>query len=432
MLKKRIGLYGLIMVAVGSCIGSGIFRTPAEVALLLPSQGLVIIVWLVGGFMALTGALTFAELGANFPGSGGIYVFLRKAYGDLPAFLFGWAYLVIVTTGSLAALSLVFADYFCNLFSLNDSFKIPLAASAVILLSVINCLGVQISSGFATVITSLKVMGILAIITVGVCYGSEFHFSFQMEPDTHLHGLPAAFGLALIGAMFSYGGFQHASFVGDEVKNANRNLPLALIIGTAIVCFCYVLINIAYMNLLPMKEFLQSTSVASDSILKITDLGALLATILIAGSVFGTISIYTLSSPRIYYAMANDGLFFQSIARIHPRTHAPVNAILLQAAIAVVILLFWKTFSDIISYVVFVDFMFLSLTAAGVFILRKKYLKTKPTTFANSLVPVLFIACSCFMLFYTLTERWQNAVAGLVLLAVGIAFYFVMKKKKPA
>lgn len=429
MLKKRIGLYGLIMVAVGSCIGSGIFRTPSEVALLLPAQGYVILVWLLGGFMALTGALTFAELGANFPGSGGIYVFLRMAYGDLPAFLFGWAYLVIVTTGSLAALSLVFADYFCNLFVLSASYKIPLAASAVILTSAINCMGVQVSSGLASVITSLKVLGILTVITVGVYYGSEFHFSFTMPPDVHVQSLPAAFGLALIGAMFSYGGFQHASFVGDEVIDAKRNLPYALIIGTSIVCFCYVLINIAYMNLLPMNAFLQSTSVASDSMLRVTSVGALLATVLIAGSVFGTISIYTLSSPRIYYAMANDGLFFQSIARTHPRTHAPVNAILLQAAIAVVILLFWKTFSDIISYVVFVDFMFLSLTASGVFILRKKYAQAKPTTITNSLVPVLFIGCSCFMLFYTLSERWQNAVAGLVLLALGVIFYFMLKKK---
>ena len=428
-LPKKINLYGLTMIAIGSCIGSGIFRTPSEVALLLPSQGYTLVAWFLGGVIALTGALTFAELGSRFNGSGGIYIFLREAYGNLPAFLFGWAYLTVVTPGALAALSLVFADYAGKLFFLSDIQKTLLALATIISLSVINGLGVHISNSVASIITTLKIAGILTVIFIGVYGGQYFHFDFNVLPQAKAFDLQSAMALALIGVMFSYGGFQHASFVSGEIENANKNLPRALIIGTSIVCFCYLTINYAYMNLLPLQTFMNSKSVAADAISTVWSSGALFATVLISVSVLGTISIYTMSSPRIYFAMANDGLFFQKLAYIHPKYKTPLYSIMVQCIIACVILLFWKTFADVTTYVVFVDFLFLILAASALFITRRK--NTEAGVFKSPLyplTPIVFIAISTYMLFYTLTERKENAIAGLILLALGCVAYYFYKK----
>jgi len=434
-LKKELTLYGLTMVAIGSCIGSGIFLTPSQIAGDLPSSLLIIIVWITGGLVALTGALTFAELSAMMPKTGGVYAYLKECYGSLFGFLYGWAYLLVISSGAIAALSIAFAYYIGFLIPLSDTGQIIVAIIAIIIVTLINIFRAKYAEIFSNIFTGLKLIGIILLIVIGLLLGSSETFTLNIPekiPDSG--SWITAFGLALVGVLWSYGGWQHASYVSGEAINAKRNIPRAMVIGALIVSVAYILTNLSFMYLLPIDKMAESKSIAADAIKTILPYGGIIIALLIAISTFGTAGIYTLSSPRIYYAMAADGLFFKKIADIHPRFHTPVNAIIVQSTWAIILLIFWGTFENVITYVTFTDWIFFTLTACIVIIFRYKRKETFRSykTFGYPVTPLIFIFISAAFVINTLIKKPLQAWAGLILLFIGIPvfIYFNYQKKK--
>ncbi len=430
-LKKEFTLYGLTMVAIGSCIGSGIFLTPSQIAGHLPTPLLILLVWAIGGVIALTGALTFAELGSMFPQAGGVYVYLKEAYGDLFGFMYGWVYLVVITSGANAALSIACAYYLAFIFPLSQT-GIKLAAiGALIVVTIINIVRVKAAEIFASVFTSLKLLGVGAIIVIGIVFGKQEFSFFESQAGAPSGSLLSAFGLAMIGVLWSYGGWQHASFVAGEAKDACRMVPRAMILGAIVVSVVYLLANLAYLFLLPVEAIASSQSLAADAVSTILPFGGVLIAVLIAISTFGTLGIYTLSAPRIYYAMSRDGLFFKKLAYVHPRFRTPIYAILAQSVWAVVLLLFWGTFEDLITYVVFTDWIFFGLTAVGIFIFRRtrKDMPRPYRTLGYPIVPLIFITITFGFVINALIAKPVHAWAGLILMVVALPIYFSFKRR---
>ncbi|MGB3862770.1 MAG: amino acid permease, partial [Candidatus Aminicenantaceae bacterium] len=284
----------------------------------------------------------------------------------------------------------------------------------------------------ANVFTGLKLLGVAAVIVIGILWGKARADLFHAETTASTGSLVAAFGLALIGVLWSYGGWQHATFVAGEARDARRTIPRAMIIGALVVAVVYLLTNVAYLFMLPVDAIAASNSLAADAISTLLPFGGILIALLIAISTFGTLGIYTLSAPRIYYAMSRDGLFFKKLAWVHPRFRTPVYAILVQSAWAVVLLLFWGTFEDLITYVVFTDWIFFGLTAAGIFIFRRK-LKDHPRpykTLGYPVVPLIFITITFLFVLNSLIEKPLHAWAGLVLMILALPVFFTFKKRQ--
>lgn len=427
-LQKSISYFALTMIAIGSCIGSGIFISPADVASQLSNGSQVLIVWLIGGVVALTGALSFAELAARFPGTGGVYIYLREAYGDLVAYLYGWTSLTVITSGAIAALCIAFARYFSSLTGIGESAQVPMALGALLLVTVINIVGVKWSALFSSFMTLLKVVGIGLIVLVCLTYGQQLSHNLGIVKD---ETVGVSFGLALVGVLWSYGGWHHASYVGGEVLNANKVLPKALITGAVVVTATYMLVNLAYLSVLSIEEISSSKAVATDALLKVTAIGGMLIAALISLSTIGTAGIFTLSAPRIYFVMGADKVFFPWLADIHPKFGTPLKAIALQSAWAGVLLVFWGTFENLATYVVFMDWIFMTLGAIALFMFRRKLKKPSNTAYKVPffpITPLIFIGISMWFLGSTLIGRPQQAIAGLVLMAIGLPFYFGFKK----
>jgi basic amino acid/polyamine antiporter, APA family len=430
-LAKELTLYGLIMVAIGSCIGSGIFVTPAQIAVLVPSWGLIIGVWAIGGLITLTGALTFGELGALFPKAGGIYVFLKEAYGGWLGFLYGWAYLLIITSGSIAVLSLAFTYYISYFIPMDNTWKILTSIIVIITLTTLNVLRAKFGEMFSNIFTGLKIIGILIIIACGFIYGStSFSFSAAAAASAG-KGTLSNFGVALVGVLFSYGGWQHASFLAGETKNPRKNVPIAMVTGALVVILIYLLVNVSYMLLLPIDKIAVSQKVAAEATSTVLPFGGMMVAAIIAISTLGTIGIYTLSAPRIYYAMADDGLFFKGIAKVHTKFKTPINAIIIQSIWSIVLLLFWGTFEDLITYTVSVEWIFFALAAAGIFIFRKRMKDAERPykTFGYPVTPIIFIGITIWFVINMMINKPLHMGIGLGFLALGLPFYFYFKRK---
>jgi len=431
-LRKELTLYGLTMVAIGSCIGSGIFLTPSQIAGHLYSPWLILLIWGIGGIVTLTGALTFAELGAMFPSAGGVYVYLKEAYGDLFGYLYGWAYLLVICSGAIAALSIAFAYYLGFLIPLGDTGIKVVGVAAIVVVTIINILRAKAGEVFSNIFTGLKLIGVAGVICIGFFLGNPGLIKHPTSAAVSSDNLLVAFGLALIGVLWSYGGWQHASFVAGEAKNARRTVPRAMIIGALVVALVYLLTNLAYLFLLPVDKIVGSESLAADAVSSVIPFGGILIAIVIAISVIGTAGIYTLSSPRIYYAMADDGIFFKKLAWVHPRFRTPVNAIVTQSVWAVILLLFWGTFEDVITYVVFIDWIFFGLTAFSVYVFRltRKDIARPYKTLGYPITPAVFIIVSSFFVVNTLIEKPKQAWAGLIFMAIGILLFIHFKRKR--
>ena len=420
------------MVAVGACIGSGIFASPGQIAKEVDNQTLVLVVWTLGGLIALTGALTFSELGGMFPKAGGVYVFLKEAYGDWMGFLYGWAILLVINTGALAALAITFADYMTFFMPLNDFGKIILAIITILGLTLVNITGVNTSQWLANVFTGAKLLALIGLIILGFIFYDptrvELTLNFTNLPDDTFSGLL----LALIGVLWAFGGWHHASYLSSETINAKRNVPKAMIFGVLIVTIVYVLANLAYMMLLPLDAIAETKRVAGDAMMTIVPWGGKLMAMVIAISVFGTIAIYTMSAPRIYFAMAEDGIFFQKLKYIHPRFKTPSFAMLLQTGWAIVLLLFWGTFSNLITYVTFMDIIFMTLAGVSLFIFRKKRPDQERPVKAlwYPFIPAFFVISSALFVGSTFIGKPEQAWAGLIVLGLGVPAYFMFRRKK--
>ncbi len=430
-LKQALTGFDLTMIAIGSTIGSGIFLTPSLIAQQLESPWLILAVWVVGGVTTIAGALTFAELGGMLPGAGGVYVYLNQAYGGLWGFLFGWAYLLVVNTGGVAALSVAFATYFGSFVSLDPTGTTLAAILGLAFLTALNVIGVKVGGMFSDVFTLLKLAGIILLIVVGLGWGSSSATEFSAAAVLP-ENLGGALAVAMVGVLWSYGGWQHASFAAAEAKEPQRTVPLAMVTGALVVTAVYILTNVAYMLLLPLSSIGGAERVAADAIsVVLGPAGGTMIAAAIVVSTFGTAGIYTLTAPRIYFAMAHDGVFFRSVAQVHPRFHTPATAIIIQSAWACVLILFWGTFNELISYVVFTDWIFFGLAAGSIFIFRRRMPDAaRPyKTFGYPATPLLFIAVAMWFVINTCVEKPEQAVAGLGFLALGVPVYYFWRKR---
>ena len=426
-LRQSLTLFDVTMIAIGGTIGSGIFLTPSLIAHALPSPWLILAAWLVGGLMALAGALTFSELAGLMPHAGGEYVYLKEAYGSLVGFLFGWAYFLVVNAGGLGALSVAFATYLGYFVPLGPAGAKAVAIGGLLALTVVNVVGVKAGAIFSDIFTVLKLAGIAGLVGVGLALGSSATSDFSLALGPVPGGLAGGLAAAMVGVLWSTGGWQHATYASAEIRDARRTLPLAMTIGTAAVTLIYLSVNVAYLFLLTPAEMAASPRVAADAVSRVLGpAGGSLISLAIFVSTFGVVGIYTLTAPRIYFAMANDGVFFRRVAAVHPRFHTPAFAIVAQSLWAAVLILFWGTFENLISYVVFTDWIFFGLAAAAVFVFRRRR-PDAPRTVRVPLypfTPAFFVAVSAWFVAVTLVERPAQAWAGLAFLALGVPAYY--------
>ncbi|MBX6365597.1 MAG: amino acid permease, partial [Gemmatimonadetes bacterium] len=376
---RRLGLFDGTMVVVGGIIGAGIFLNPAIVAQRLGAAGWILGVWAIGGAVALAGALCFAELGARRPAAGGGYVYLREAFGPLPAFLYGWTLLLVINTGGVAAVAVTFARYATDLAHLPAGVVKPLAAAAILLLSAVNYFGVRPGSITQNVLTVLKLAALAVLIVVALAFaGLEATPAGGAMPAAGATpaapgglALVVAVGAALIPVLFSYGGWQNANFVAEEMIEPRRDLPRALLIGTGIVVAAYVLANVAYLTTLGAGGLAGSLAPASDTMrAALGPVGGTAIALGIVVSTFGFLNLSILAAPRVYQAMADDGLFFSWAAELHPRWRTPGGAIVFQAAWAVMLLVS-GTYGQLLDYVVFGDWIFFGAVVATLFVYRR-------------------------------------------------------------
>ena len=430
-LLRRLSTFDLMMIVIGSIIGSGIFITPSSIAEVLPSAWLILFVWLLGGLLALTGALTYGELGALMPRAGGVYVYLTEAYGGLFGFLYGWANFLVINTGALAALAIVYATYFGYFIPLSEVGVKVVAVGGIVFLTLINCFGVKVGGVFSDVFTLLKLLGIGGLILLGLLLGAGREIFVGPLIPPLKNSLGSALAMGMVGVLWSYGGWQHATFASGEAMDPKRSLPVSIITGTIAVVAIYLLTNIVYLYLLPIDTMASSPRIAATAAEAfLGPIGGVLISLTIFISTFGTSGIYTLTAPRIYYAMAEDGVFFKKAAYVHPKFRTPMYSIIFQSMWAIILVLSGN-FLQLITYVAFTDWIFFALTAATVIIFRRKYPSAERSyrTWGYPLTPVFFILVSTWFVVNTLLNSPRQALAGLCFLAVGVPIYYIWRKK---
>jgi APA family basic amino acid/polyamine antiporter len=452
-LVRQLGLFDSVMVVVGIVIGSGIFLTTGIMAKSIPSAGLILLAWLIGGLLTLAGALTYAELGAAMPEAGGQYVYLREAYGPMSGFLFGWILFLVYLTGGIAALALAFGEYVGYFFpslgteqvilTLNVPFlqgSLPYSLSAgqitgiivIIMLSIFNFIGVGLGKSIQNLFTVIKIGTIAGIIILGFAIGKGTSPGLALNPSGMSFGsIIVGLGVSLVAVSWAFDGWNNVNFVAGEIKNPKRNLPLALILGTLGITFLYVLVNYVYLYALSMEETTGVVRIAEKATGALfgSSTSALISALVLV-SVFGSLNGSILVGPRVYYAMAKDGLFFRKVAHVHPRFRTPGFSILIQAVWASILTLL-GTFEQIFTFTMFIAIAFWIAAAASVFTLRKKLpdLPRPYKTWGYPVVPAIFILASCGILLNTLLEKPVEAVAGLLLTALGIPAYFYWKHR---
>ena len=432
-LNRQLTLSGLTMIAIGSCIGSGIFITPADSLAKLPHHGWVLLVWALGGVVAYLGALTFSELGSRFPGAGGVYVYIKEAYGPLMAFLYGWIILLIVNTGALAALAYALADYLNFFFPLEGAVKSVVAILIIVILTFVNVLGVKTSQMLATLFTTLKLLAIAFIIIIGLVYASTTDHTIIVNPMVDIpDGLFSGILLAFVGVFWSTGGWHHATYMAGETIDPQRNVPRAMKYGTITVTVTYLLVILSFMLLVPMQEMAQSERIAGDALQAVFTWGGRIVSIMISISIFGTIAIYTMSAPRIYYAMAEDGLFFKFLSKTHPTFKTPHYAMILQSSWAIILILLWGSFIRIITFVTFMDILFMAIAASTLFVIRRSQEEQAPFHLKYyPVVPILYLLVTVAFVLNTAINLQSESFAGTIILIIGLpVFYFFKRSKK--
>ncbi|MFI5087826.1 MAG: APC family permease [Terriglobales bacterium] len=425
-LARRLGLFDASMIVMGGIVGAGIFINPYVVAQQVHTPMLILGAWVVGGMIALAGAFVYAELAARMPDVGGQYAYLRESYHPAVAFLYGWVLLLVIQTGGMAAVSITFARYFLDLAGTQAS-EWLLAAVALAVLTVINCLGVKQGSTVQSGLMVLKIVAITALVFCGAfLLGRPSQFALHPmvgeRPSLHLLSM---FGAAMVPVLFAYGGWQTANFIGGEIKDPRRNLPRALLIGVCGVIALYVGVSWVCVRALGAAGLAETHTPAS-AVMRIAlgQTGVRLIAVGIAISTLGFLSQSILTAPRVYFAMADDGLFFRAVARIHQRTRVPVVAIILQSVWTMVIAASGR-YEQILNYVVAMDFIFFGLTATCIFILRRRdsahdgyRVPGHPVTTA------LFIAACWLVVANTIYRYPANSLVGMGILAAGVPVYF--------
>ncbi|MFC1783922.1 APC family permease [Planctomycetota bacterium] len=426
-LRRVIGLPHATAMVVGTIIGASIFVQPSEMTGHVPSVGGVFLVWLVSGILTIFGALVCAELASIFTRTGGVYIYLKESYHPSVGFLWGWAMFWSMHSGIIAALAFIFGRYTCYFLDTENTYVIKsIAISVIIVLSGINYLGVKQGSTLQTLFTAGKIIAILFIIVLGFSLGAKVpeHFdAIGLEDKTvTLKG----FFLAWAAGLFAYGGWHMVTYNSEETINPRKTIPRALILGTLIVTACYIAMNAVYMYVLPLDQVASSKRIAADAADAVLGRGggAFMAA-LVMFSTAGALTGIILCGPRVYYAMAQDGLLFQWMADIHPRFKTPHRAIILQAIWSSV-LVFLFSYGDLFMGVVYTEWIFFGLMALGLILLRRRTgLKRDYKIWGYPVVPVLFIISSFSIVIAQLINEPRKTILGLSIVIIGLPVYFL-------
>ena len=422
------------MMVVGGIIGSGIFLNPAVVAQRAGTAGLTIAAWLLGGVVAVLGAFIYAELGGRRPEVGGGYAYLRDAWGTLPAFLYAWTLLLVIASGAIAAVATMAASYAAAVAGLPQTTITPVALGSIVLLTIINILGVKPSTVMTTLFTLLKLATLAILILAGLAaiLGRSGLPAPVLLPLAG--GATVSFAGALVPVLFAYGGWQQTNFVAEEIVDAPRNLPRALLWGVAIVVLVYLLANVVYLRLLGVGGLAGSTAPAADTMqILFGPAGRTFIAVGIALSTIGFLNFAICANARVYQAMARDRIFFDSFARLHPRFRTPVVALVAQGAWASVLVLS-GTYGELLDYVVFGDWIFFGLTAATLFVFRRRDElagATRPefVTPAWRLSVLLFMAASVYVVAGSVRANPGNALRGAALILLGVPLYLWRRRR---
>jgi basic amino acid/polyamine antiporter, APA family len=448
-LAKGLGVYGATSVVAGTMIGTAIFVVPSIMLQHLGTPLMVIAVWVFAGVLSLFGAMGYAELGAAIPEAGGEYAYLYRAYGPILGFLYGWTYFIVAKTASIAAIGTGFAIYLAYFFPrltgvmLEQPFRLAghdltlrltglqVGATVMILLvSALNVLGVRRSGAVQTIFTASKLLVLVALIVFGLAFGhgSFEHFRPLFTTGTH-HGFLGAFGVATVSALWAYDGWNNLSMVAGEVKNPERNMVTALILGSLVVLGVYVLVNIAYFYVLEPSAVLSTNTVAADAARRfLGKAGGAFVAVGVLISTFATLNGSILSGSRVPYAQARDGLFPSGLARVHPKYQTPAVSILAQAGIAGIFALS-GTYEALYTKVLFSEWLFYALVTAAIFVLRRREpgLARPYRTWGYPIVPAIFVLLAVLFLLNTFLERRTDSLWGLALMGSGVPAYWLWR-----
>lgn len=425
--RRQLGLFDAIMIVMGGIVGAGIFANPSEVAHRVHTPFLILGVWVLGGVIAMCGAFIWAELATRLPGTGGQYLYLREAYHPSVAFVYGWGLLLVTQTGGMAAVAVIFSSYFRALTGVawNDS---VIAAAVLLILTGINCLGARAGSNVQSGLMLLKIGALAALVILGFALGGG---SLQSGP---LLAQPASFGLlknigsAMVPIAFAYGGWQTATFIAGEMRDARRDLSRGLLLGVAAVVALYLAVNLACLRVLGPAGLDATTTPASDVMrIALGERGAQWIAAGIAISTLGFLSQSMLTGPRVYYAMARDGLFFESVGKLSPRSGAPVVAIVLQG-LATIVIACSGTYGEILNFAITVDFIFFGVTAASLFVLRRRQVGSGSAIYrvpGHPFTTILFVlSCAGIVGSAIVASPANSAIALCIMLAALPVYYY--------
>ena len=428
-LARRLGLFDATMIVMGGIVGSGIFINPSVVARQVGTPALILAAWAIGGAIALAGAFVYAELAALRPAVGGQYAYLREAFSPAVAFLYGWALLLVIQSGGMAAVAVTFAHYARELFA------VPLgvgATATVVLaaLTVVNCLGVRAGASLQSGLMVIKIVAIVGLIVTGALFAPAAVATTAPQRSAQpAAGVVAAMGAALVPVLFAYGGWQTSSFVAGELKRPERDLPRGLLMGVVGVIVLYLAVSAVCLRVLG-PEALAATSTPASEVMRraLGERGARAIAVGIAISTLGFLSQSMLTAPRVYYAMARDGLFFRTVARVHPGTRVPIAAIAVQGLLAVVIALSGR-YEQILNYVVSVDFIGFGLTGVALFVFRRRGERAASfRTPGHPVTTAFFVAASFLVVVNTVWRYPENTLIGLAIVAAGVPAYLLWRR----
>ena len=454
-LVRALGLWDSTLLVIGLVIGSAVFLVTggaSGVARLLPSPGLLLLGWIAGGALSFAGALVYAELGAAMPRAGGQYVFLREAYGDLTGFLYGWTLFTVIHTGSLAALAVGYARYFGVFVPALGTDRIvaalPLfghtlsisagqlnAVAVIVLLSIVNYFGVKEGSLFQGIVTVVKIASFAGFMVLGIAVGKGSWSHLASAPATT--GAAGGFGLgpfilSMVAMLWAYEGWNNITFTAGEIKDPQRNLPRSLILGMSAITLIYVGMNLVYLYAMPIGDMVSTDTIGEAAAGRLFGpVGSSLMSLCVLVSVFGCISATVISGPRVFYAMAKDGLFFRRIASVHPRHRTPAQAILWQCIWSSALCLS-GTYDQLYTFVIFAAVLFYALAGASVIVLRRRHPEwPRPyRTWGYPVTPIVYVGVCVVVLGYTLVNQPVESGWGLAILGCGLPAYFYWRRQK--
>ena len=448
-LVRGLSLLDSVLLLVGGIIGSGIFLTSGQVAEQVRRPSLFILVWIAGGLISLLACFAFAELGAIFPDAGGQYVYLREAYGEVPAFLYGWMTFAVTTTGSVAALAVGFSQYLGAVAPIAESSRVIFTVGgwaftrghfvsllAIALITLVNVLGLRRGAVLQNAATWMKFGAIAIFVSLGLLIGkgSWTHYSGGMAMAPSSGSAVVAFGVALIGVFWAYDGWVYITYLAGEVQRPQRNLPLALVLGVSIVGIVYVSMNLVYLYALPLERLAQESTIAQAAAVTLfSPAAARWLSLMVAISCFGAMSSAIMSGARVYYAMARDGAFFQRMARVHSRWRTPAFSLMVQALWSAVLALSGK-YDQLFTYVIFMMVLSYIATVAGLFVLRwKRPEAARPYRCTGyPVLPGLYVLLGGIWAMNAAFGRPREALAGMIILLLGVPGYVYWRRSARA